>query len=155
VTLAIHHKFSAKSFLHPTCTCGTCSYSSVMLAIRYKSLRSVLFPFDVYLWDPSPSSLWDLTAYVSRVPVGPFSIFIRLLGPDGLCVMCTYRTFSHLHPTCGTRRLACHLWTLHHPTCGARRLVCHLWTLLHPTCGTRWLMCHMYLWDLSPSPSDL
>ena len=49
-------------FLHPTCTYGTYSYSSMMLAIRHKSLRSILSPCDVYLWDPSPSDvyLWDL-----------------------------------------------------------------------------------------------
>jgi hypothetical protein len=73
----------------------------------------------VYLWDP--------TAYVSHVPVGPFSISIRPVGPDGLhvtctCgtmrpmepdgsrVMCTYGTFLYLHPTYGTRWLACHLY---------------------------------------------
>jgi hypothetical protein len=92
---------------------------------------------------PSPSDMWDLTACVSRIPVGPFSISIRPVGPDGLhftcgpflhptrdptacvslvdpfsirpvgpdglCVTCTCGTFLHLHPTCGTRRLACHL----------------------------------------------
>jgi hypothetical protein len=91
-----------------TCTCGTCSYSSVTLAIRHKSLHSVLSPSDVYLWDPSALDLWDPTAYVSRVPVGPFSISIRPVGPDDLRVTlrvtCTYGTILHLHLTCGTRR---------------------------------------------------
>jgi hypothetical protein len=95
VTLAICHKVSTRSFLHLTCTCGillhlTCTYgtyscSSVMHAIRHKSLCLVLSPSDMYLWDPSTSDLWDLTAYVSRVPMGPFSISIRPMGPNG-CV---------------------------------------------------------------------
>jgi hypothetical protein len=76
---------------------------------------------------PSPSNLWDPTACVSRVAVGPFSISIKFVGPDGLCVTCgpfsiwpvgpdglhvtcTCGTFLHLHPTCGTRRLARHLY---------------------------------------------
>jgi hypothetical protein len=55
-------KISTRYFLHPTCTCRTCSYSSVTLAIRHKSFRSILSPYDVYLWYPSPSDvdLWDL-----------------------------------------------------------------------------------------------
>jgi hypothetical protein len=149
MTLAIHHKVSAWSFLHPMCTCRTllhptctsrtCSYSSVMLAIHHKSLRLVLCPSNVYcgtllhltrgtwrlmchmyLWDlsPSPSDLWNPTACVSRVPMGPFSISIWPMGLDGLHVSCTYGTFLHLHLTYGTRRLKCHLWTLLHLTCG-------------------------------------
>jgi hypothetical protein len=93
-------KVSARSYLHamctcgtlflPTCTCRTCSYSSVTLAICHKSLRSVLSPSDVYLrdclassfgtgwltchvylWDHSPSlsDLWDPMACMSRVPI--------------------------------------------------------------------------------------
>jgi hypothetical protein len=144
---AIHHKVSARSFLyptctyetllHPTCTYGTCCYSSVMLAIHHKSLCLVLSPSDVYLRDPSTSDLWDLTAYVSRVPVGSFSISIQPMGPNGfhvtwclqLIIKVSARSF--LHSTC---------------TCG---------TLLHLTCGTQWITCHVYLWDLSPSLSDL
>jgi hypothetical protein len=106
--------------MYPTCTYGTCSYSFVTLAIHHKSLRSILSPCDLYLWDPSPSDLWDPTAYVSSVLVGPFSISIRPVGPNGLRVTCAYgpfsirlvgpnNTFLHLHPTCGSRRLACHL----------------------------------------------
>ena len=132
-------KVSSRSFLHatctcgtlhhPMCTCGTCSYSSMMLAIHHKSFRSVLSPSDVYLRDPSVSDLWDLTAYMSRVPMGPFSIPIQCVGPDGLRITCAYRTIRpieldgsrvmctcgtilHLHSTCGTRRLACHLYLL-------------------------------------------
>ena len=41
-----------------------------------RSLRMVLSPSDEYLWDPSASDLWDPTAYMSRVPVGQFSISI-------------------------------------------------------------------------------
>ena len=113
------------------CTSGTCSYSSMMLTIHHKSLRSVVSPSDVYLRDPSTSDLWDPTAYVSRVPVGPFSISIWPVGPNGLrvtctCgtiqpvgpngshVMCTYGTFLYLHLTYATRRLACHLYLLCH-----------------------------------------
>ena len=106
-------------FLHPTCTYGTCSYSSVTLVIHHKSLCSIISPHDVYLWDPSPSDvyLWDLQLLIRdacnspqksslspfsirRVPMGPFSI--RPMGPDGLCVTCTYETILHLHPTYGT-----------------------------------------------------
>jgi hypothetical protein len=35
------------------------------------------------------------------------------------------------------------------------RLTCTYGTLQHLTCGTRRLTCHVYLWDCSPSPSDL
>jgi hypothetical protein len=122
----LHAMCTYGTLLHPTCTYGTCSYSSVTLIIRHKSLRSVLFPSNVYLRDLLASDLWDSTAYVSRVPVGPFSMPIRPMGPDGLhvmctcgtiwpvgpngsCVTCTCGTFLHLHPTCGTRRLVCHL----------------------------------------------
>jgi hypothetical protein len=145
--LAFRHKVSARSFLYQTCACGTllhltctygtCSYSSVMLAIHHKSLCSVLSPSDVYLRDPSTFDLWDQTAYVSCVPMGPFSISIWPVGHDDLRV--TWRlqfiikisTRSFLHPTC---------------TCG---------TLLHPTYGIWQLTCHVYLCDLSPSPSNL
>ena len=60
------------------------------------------------------------------------------MGPNGLCVTFTYGTVLNLHPICGTRRLACHVY---------------LWD--HLTCGTQRLKCHVYLWDHSPSPSDL
>jgi hypothetical protein len=114
------------TILHLTCTYGTCSYSSVMLAICHKSLHLVLSPSGVYLRDPSPSDQWDLMDYVSRVPMEPFSMSIQPMGPDGLCVTCTYGTiqplgldglhvtctcgtFLHLHLTCGTQQLTCHL----------------------------------------------
>jgi hypothetical protein len=54
---------------------------------------------------PSPSDLWDPMTCVSRVPVGPFSISIRPVEPDGFRVTCG----PFLHLTCGTRWLACHL----------------------------------------------
>jgi len=108
-------------FLHPTYTCETYNYSSVTLTIHHKSLHSVLSPSDVYLWDTSPSDLWDPMAYVSCLLVGPFSISIRPVGPDGLRVTCACgpfsirlvgpdNTFLHLHPTRGTRWLACHVY---------------------------------------------
>jgi hypothetical protein len=122
----LHATCTCGTILYPTCTCRTYSYSSVTLAIHHKSHRSVLSPSDVHLWDSSPSDQWDPTAYVSRVPIEPFSISIRPMGPDGLrvtytCgtirplgpnglrVTCTCGTFLHLHLTCGTRRLVCHL----------------------------------------------
>ena len=70
------------------CNCGTYSYSSVMLAIHHKSLRSVLSPSDMYLRDPSASDLWDPMAFMSHVPV----------GPDGLRVMCTCGTIQPVGP---------------------------------------------------------
>ena len=119
------------------------------------------------------------------VPMGPavthprrLQFVIKVSALSFLCLTCTCGTLQH--PTYGTRRLTCHvylwdhspspydLWdlTAHlHLICGTRWLTCHLTlaihhkslrsVLLHPTCGTRWLTCHMYLWDLSPSPSDL
>jgi hypothetical protein len=103
-----------ETLLHPTCTYGTCSYSSVTLSIRHKSLRSILFPYDMYLWDPSPSDLWN--------PMAPFSISFRTVGPNGFCVTCSSvgsdGTFLHHHPTCGTRRLTCGTFIYLHPTCG-------------------------------------
>jgi hypothetical protein len=75
----------------------------MILAIHHKSLRSVLYPSDMYmrdpsasdvwdptLWDPSVSDLWDLTAYVSCLLMGPFSISIQPVGPDRLhhCTRC-------------------------------------------------------------------
>jgi hypothetical protein len=55
--------------------------------------------------------------------------------------MCTCGAFLHLHLTCRTRRLTCHLclWTLLHPTCGTWQ---HL-SLSHPICGTQRLACHL------------
>jgi hypothetical protein len=38
------------------------------------------------------------------------SFCIRPVGPDSLRVTCTCGTFLHLHPTCGTRQFACHLY---------------------------------------------
>jgi hypothetical protein len=107
----LHTTCTLGTLLHPTCTYGIYSYSYVTLVIHHKSLHSILSLFDVYLWDPSASDLWDSTAYMSCVPVGPFSISIRPVRPDGLRVTGTY--------------------------------------------GTQQLTCHMYLWNLSPSPSNL
>jgi hypothetical protein len=106
------------TLLHPTCIYGACSYSSVKLAIRHKS---PLGPFSI-----------------RRVPAGSFNI--QPVGPDGLCVTCTWDRspspfdlwdpMAHLHLTCGTRRLACHL------TLAIRhKNLCSV--LLHQTCGTR------------------
>ena len=67
-------------------------------------------------------------AYVSRVLVGPFSISIRPMGPDGLHVTCTYGTIQPVGPN--GSRVTCTSGTFLH---------------LHPTCGTRWLACHLYL----------
>jgi hypothetical protein len=113
----LHATCTYGTLLHPTCTCGTCSYSSVTFAIHHKSLRLVLSPSDVYLRDRLASDLWYPMAYVSRVPVGPFSISIRHVGPDALRVTCTCGTIWPVGPygsgvtcTCGTRRLACHLY---------------------------------------------
>ena len=80
----LHATCTCGTILHPTCTYGTYSYSYVTLVIHHKSLCLVLSPSDVYLWDPSPSDQWDPTAYVSRVPVEPFSISIRPVGPSDL-----------------------------------------------------------------------
>ena len=84
---------------------------------------------------------------------------IKVSARSYLHAMCTCGTVLHLHLTCGTRQTHLHL------TCGTRRFACHLTlaihhkslhsVLLHPTCGTQWLTCHVYLWDLSPSPSNL
>ena len=104
VTNGASSYISTRYCLYPMCTCGTCSYSSMMLVIHHKSLRSILSPSNVYLRDPSASDLWDLMAYVSCVPVEPFSISIRPvgpdgpMGPDGLCVTCTYGTIRPLGP---------------------------------------------------------
>ena len=87
-------------------------------------------------------------AYVSHVPVGLFSISIRPMGPDGPSPSNLWDPTAHLHPTYGTQRLVCHLTlAIHHKSLHS--------VLLYPACGTRWLTCHVYLWDLSPSPSDL
>ena len=100
--------------LRVTCTCGTILHLHLTCGTRWLACH-------VYLWDPM--------AHVSRVPVGPFSISIRPMGPNGLRVTCTYGTIHlvglngshvtctygtilHLHPTCGTRRIACHLYLL-------------------------------------------
>jgi hypothetical protein len=112
------------------------------LAVRHKSLRSILPPYDVYLWDPF--SIWHVVpepvgpVSMSIWPVGPDGLHvtcacgpfsIQVVGSDGLCVtctygtirplgpndlhiMCTYGTFLHLHPTCVTWWLACHLLPL-------------------------------------------
>jgi hypothetical protein len=140
-------KVSARSFLHPTCTCGILlhpTYGTRQLACHL-CLWILLHPTCGTWWhvSPSPSDLWHPTASVSRVQVwdpiapfsitirpvgldglaiGPFSISARPVGPDGLrdlwdltaCVSRVWRvgpydTFLHLHPSCGTWRLASHL----------------------------------------------
>jgi hypothetical protein len=106
------------------CTYETYSYSSMTLVVHHKSLRLILSLCNVYLWDPfsirlwdpnlwgpSPcsSDLWDPTACVPLVlvdpspsdlwaPKAPFSIFIWLVGPDGLRVTCIYETIRPLGP---------------------------------------------------------
>jgi hypothetical protein len=97
-------KFSAQSFLPAMCTCGTLLHSTCgtrWLTCPTCGTRWLTCPTCGTRWhlSPSLSDLWDLTAWVSRVPVGPFSIFIRPVGPDSLCVTCG----PFLHPTCGTR----------------------------------------------------
>jgi len=97
-------KFSARYFLHTTCTCGTllhptytcgtCSYSSMMLVIHHKSLRSVLL---------HPT-----------------------YGTRGLRVTCTYEIFLHLYPTYGTRRFACHLYHVCHRGLISQKMVWYL-----------------------------
>ena len=127
----LHAMCTCGTLLHPTCTCGTCSYSFVTLAIRHRNLRSVLSPSDEYLRDPSASDLWDPMAYVSRVPMGLYSISIWPVGHDGLLITCTYGTIwpvgpndSHVTCTCGT---ILHL----HLTCGTWRFTCHLTLAFH------------------------
>ena len=66
------------------------------------------------------------TLSIQRVPVGP-----AVTHPWRLQFVIKVFAQSFLHATC---------------TYG---------TLLHLTCGTRQLRCHVYLWGLSPSPSDL
>ena len=78
----LHAMCTYGTLLHPTCICRTYSYSFVTLAIHHKSICSVLCPSDKYLWDPLASNLWDPMAYVSCVPLGPFSISIWPMGPD-------------------------------------------------------------------------
>jgi hypothetical protein len=117
--LTIHHRSLRLvlspcdgTLLHPTCTCGTCSYSSVTLAIRHRSLRLVISQWDGTLLHPTCTYnyssvtlaihqevsaqsflyMWDPMTCMSRV---------RLMGPDG--------TFLHLLLTYGTRWLECHM----------------------------------------------
>ena len=129
------------------------------LVIHHKSLCSVLSLSNMYLRDPLASDLWDPMAYMSHVLVRPFFISIqhagpdglhvmctygtiRPMGPDGSCVMCTCGTILHLHPTCGTRWHACHLYLLcrcglinsKKPQClgvepGTRRKECTVFTI--------------------------
>jgi hypothetical protein len=96
-------KFSARSFLHAMCTCGTLLHPTCGTqwhtcptcgTRRFTCLTCGTWRH----LSPSPSDLWDPTAWVSHVPIGPFSIFIRHVGPDGLRVTC----IPFLHPTCGT-----------------------------------------------------
>jgi hypothetical protein len=99
-------KVSAWSFLHATCTCETLLH--LTCGTRWLACHV--------------SDLWD--------PTSPFSISIRHVGPDGLWTLSPSDSWPDgLCVTCGP--------------------------FLHPTCGTRRLMCHVYLWDLSPSPSNL
>jgi hypothetical protein len=90
-------KVFAPSFLPPTCT-----------------YRTLLHPISgtrqltchVYLWNrsPSPSDLWDPTVCVSCVPMEPSNLW-----DPAAYVSCVHGTFLHLHPTCGTQWLPCHL----------------------------------------------
>ena len=92
-------KVSARSFLHPTCTCGTLLHQTS----GTRPLMCHVYLWDLSLsssdlWDPTacvslvdpfPSDLWDPMAHVLRVPMGPFSISIRPMGPNSLRVTCT------------------------------------------------------------------
>ena len=119
------------------------------IAIHHRSLRSVLSPSNVYLWDPSTSDLWDLTAYVSRVPMGPFSISIRPVGPNGLRVMCTYGTIRPLDPMAYVSCVCVGPFSISIRPVGPDGLHVTCGPFLHLTCGTRQLVCHMSnLWDL-------
>jgi hypothetical protein len=96
--------------LRVTCTCRACLHLHPTYGTRWLVCHLCLWTL-LHLTcgtrrhiSPSPSNLWDLTA--------PFSITIRPVGPNGLRVTCTCRNLLHLHLTCGTWRLACHLWTL-------------------------------------------
>jgi hypothetical protein len=143
VTIALHHRSPHVTFSIRRVPMGPVVTHLWRLQCVIKVSALILSPCDVYPWDPSPSDLWDPN------PVGPFSISIRPMGPDGLHV--TYvcgpfsiwlvgldSTFLHLHLTYGTQRFACHVYP---------------WD--HPTFGIQWLTCQVYLWDLSPSPFDL
>ena len=60
------------------------------------------------------------------------------MGSNHLHVTCTCGTVLHLHPTCGTRWLTCHLTlAIHHKSLRS--------VLLHLTYGTRRLACHLTL----------
>lgn len=60
--------------LHVTYTCGTRQLTCQVYLWQISPSDLWDLGFRVTLVDPSPSNMWDLTAYVSRVPVGPFSI---------------------------------------------------------------------------------
>jgi hypothetical protein len=66
-------------------------------------------------------------------------------------------TFSIRHVPVGP--VVTHLWCLQFVIKVFARsflhAMCTYGTLLHPTYGTRRLTCHVYLWGLSPSPSNL
>jgi hypothetical protein len=140
------------TLLHPTCTYGTCSYSSMMLAIRHRNLHSVLPPCDgtllhltcicgtysylsvilhfiievsVYLRNPSASDLWDPTAF------NPFYTYGTLLHPTCTCGTCSYSSVM----------LAFHHRSLCVPA--GPFSISDLWD---PS---------VYMWDRRPSPSDL
>jgi hypothetical protein len=88
-------KVFAQSFLHPMCTCETLKHltcGTQWLTCHVYLWDHSLSPSD--LWDPMacvscvlmrPSDPWDPMALVSLVPVGPFSISIRLWDPTA-CV---------------------------------------------------------------------
>jgi hypothetical protein len=65
-------------------------------------------------------------AYVSRVPMGPFSISIRPMRPDSLHVTCTCGTIRPVEPDGSRVTCTCGTFLHLHLTCGTRRLVCHL-----------------------------
>jgi hypothetical protein len=90
------------------CTCRTYSYSSMMLAVCHRSLRSVLSPCDGTLLYPTCTCGTCSYSFVTlafhhrslRVPAGPFSI--RLVGPDNIQSFLYLGTLLHRTCTCGT-----------------------------------------------------
>jgi len=86
-------------YLHSTC--GTRRFACHVYLWDHLTFGTQQLTCHIYLWDlsSSPSDLWDPTACVSRVPMGPSDLWDPTASG----------TFLHLHPTCGTLRLVCHL----------------------------------------------
>jgi hypothetical protein len=183
----LHATCTCGTLLDPTCGTWRLTCHLYLWGLSPSNLWDLTACVSLVLVDPSPSDLWD--------PTTPFSISIRPVGPDGLHIMCPTcgtrqhlspspsdlwdptacisrvwlvgpdGTFLHLHLTCGTRPLACHLWTLSpsdlwdsmacmslvdpfsirpvgpdglHVTCTYGTFF-----YLHSTCGTWWLACHL------------